>query len=186
MSKIKNFKERMLNKFGRNINQTIISQGNSTNIQAGRSVKVVQREDGFLNVQATEDLDVIANNDRVTIKGDKQSVEVRNGVIYVNGRSVRKEDGSNLVAEHVHIHLYGDVRNISGSIMNVLAYQNISGRISVTGDLECAGDIQGNIDTTGDIVCRGNIKGDIDCSGSVTCSGKVDGSIQSSHINFKR
>lgn len=180
MSKIKNFKERLLNKWGRNINQTIISQENSTN------VKVTQEKRSDSNVQATKDLDVTTNHNEVTIKGDKQSVEVRNGVIYVNGRSVRKEDGGNLVAEHVHIHVHGNVRNISGTMDSFLAYQNISGRISITGDLECTGDIQGNIDTTGDIVCRGNIKGDIDCSGSVTCSGKVDGSIQSSHIHFKR
>lgn len=65
MSKIKNFKERLLNKWGRNINQTIISQENSTN------VKVTQEKRSDSNVQATKDLDVTTNHNEVTIKGDK-------------------------------------------------------------------------------------------------------------------
>lgn len=188
MNELNNLFKRLFKYKTYQIHQSIIGDSvvKSDNIQAGGNVRITQKSNDSMNVQSVGDINITLDGDKVRTTGDNQNIEIRNGVIYVNGRSVNKEDGRKLVAENVIVHVHGNVRHVSGDVQSLVVSQNVTGKIDIAGDVSCDGSINGNVDTTGNVICRGDINGDIDCFGSVTCSGMVHGSIHSSRTSFKR
>ena len=155
------------------------SDVNSDIIQAGRDIHV----NGFgsdLNIEHR------GSKTKIRVEGNQDSVEVRKGIVYINGQPVVDAQGDKIPAKEVAIYVSGNIQNVWGNPKLVMA-DTITGRVETMGNVDCQGNIEGNVDTTGSITCRGDINGDVNSDGSVVCAGNVSGSIQTNgSLSFRR
>lgn len=89
--------------------------------------------------------DIIVGNNKIII----------NGVDYSNDESIINQKVINIVVN-------GNVTRLDVVSGNVEVKEYVGSLTTISGDVECGGDINGNVKTTsGDVRCEGTIKGSV-------------------------
>ena len=103
---------------------------------------------------------------------DGASINVNNGVLFVNGQPYR--DGEQLKGR-VHIEVTGGLASLTVRNGDATIHGDVAGDVDAGGSVQC-GEVKGKVDAGGSVQC-GDVGGDVDAGGSVKCqdvTGSVD------------
>lgn len=109
---------------------------------------------------------ISVNGTNYTVSGS--SIEIKNGVVRVDGKIVSDESKS----QAIKIEITGDLMSLTCDLDVVCG--NVAGNVDAGGSVECK-DVQGFVDAGGSIEC-GNVGDYVDAGGSVKC-GTVGGDV---------
>ena len=110
---------------------------------------------------------VIVNGKTYTVSGN--NISVKNGNVYVDGKLISENKGS----EVVKIEWKGPLASLKSDV-SVSVDGDIHGNVDAGGSVNCK-DVGKDVNAGGSITCA-NVNGNVDAGGSVTCA-NVSGSI---------
>lgn len=106
------------------------------------------------------------NGQTITFEGSANNVQVKNGVVMINGKVV---DGNYQNDKVINVTVNGNVDNLSTASGDITVTGNVETIQTASGDIKVHGDIKGNITTASGDVSAKTINGNVSSmSGDIT------------------